>query len=436
MHKYVLSCGTCQIVKRKYHGRKAPLQPLPVENLFDRWHMDFVGPLTPSSEGGHMHILLVVDSFSRWCEAFPLQNQTASQVAKVLYREIFTRFGAPKSLVSDRGPQFMSALISQLCQIFSIKKHSTTPYHPQSNAACERFNSYMEAGIRAYIKDDQSNWPDILPGILMAYRMTPAMRSTAFSPYFLLFGKEMATPIDTQLLSSFSQAPDFQDRLQIVLEGLQTCREVAKENIKRHQEENKRYHDRRAREPQYEIGHKVLVSKENKPVGLSKKFCKLWNGPYYITDRRPNNTYKLCHCETRTPLKTFIHANRLKLYQDPTSSDVRNPPRQADSSIDEDTKKQMDNAQVKQKKGNQNSQVTCKQDREKPRVVEKIYRTTKYRGKQVYRVKYKDMKGTTWVYADDIPLKLRQEFSETRTQSGKKKKITHVQKNKNTKNHK
>ena len=50
-----------------------------------------------------------------------------------------------------------------------------------------------------------------------------------------------------------------------------------------------------------------------------------------------------------------------KLYQASTSSDVRNPPRQADSSIDEDTTKQMDNAQVKQKKGNQNSQVTCEQ---------------------------------------------------------------------------
>jgi transposase InsO family protein len=284
VHSYVSSCQTCQMAKRKYHGKKSPLQPLPVDNLFERWHIDFVGPFTPSPEG-HVYILLVVDSFSRWCEAFPVRSQTASEVAKVLYREIFTRFGAPRILVSDRGVQFMSALVSQLCKIFSVKKHSTTPYHPQSNAACERFNSYMEAGLRAYIKDDQSNWPDILPGILMAYRMTPAMRSTEFSPYFLLFGKEMSTPIDTQLLPNFSQAPDFQERLQVVLEGLQVSREVAKENIKRHQEENKKYHDRKAREPQYRIGQKVLVSRESKPVGLSRKLVKPWTGPYYITDK-------------------------------------------------------------------------------------------------------------------------------------------------------
>ena len=59
----------------------------------------------------------------------------------------------------------------------------------------ERMNSYVGQALRAYVKDDQLDWPHVLPGILMAYRMTPAMRSTEFSPYRLVFGREMVTAV-------------------------------------------------------------------------------------------------------------------------------------------------------------------------------------------------------------------------------------------------
>ena len=72
----------------------------------------------------------------------------------------------------------MSNLVAALCNLSAFKRHCTGAYHPQTNASCER--------MRAYVKDDQSDWPSKLPGILMAYRMTPAMRSTEFSPYFLV----------------------------------------------------------------------------------------------------------------------------------------------------------------------------------------------------------------------------------------------------------
>ena len=157
--------------------------------------MDFLGPLK-KADGGEQYILLIVDSFSRWCEAFALKDQKATTVAKVLYEQIFTRYGAPRELISDRGTQFMSKLVAALCTLFAVKCHCTNAYHPQTNSSCERMNSTIGQALRAYVKDDQSDWPDMLPGILIAYRMTPAMRSTECSPYFLVFGHEMLTPID------------------------------------------------------------------------------------------------------------------------------------------------------------------------------------------------------------------------------------------------
>jgi hypothetical protein len=70
-------------------------------------------------------VLLIVDSFFRWSEAFALKTQNASSIAKALYSEIFCRFGAPRVLLSDRGQAFMSKLVNALCEIFQVKRHYT-----------------------------------------------------------------------------------------------------------------------------------------------------------------------------------------------------------------------------------------------------------------------------------------------------------------------
>ena len=85
--RYVESCISCQRSKRSYLSTKAPLKPLPVVDIFVRWHIDIlhVGPLNKAQ--GYQYVLVMVDSFSRWCEAFPLQTQEATEVAEHIYRE-------------------------------------------------------------------------------------------------------------------------------------------------------------------------------------------------------------------------------------------------------------------------------------------------------------------------------------------------------------
>ena len=102
--------------------------------------MDILGPLTKTTEG-HKYILLVVDSFSKWPKAFPLRKQESSEIANVLFREIFCRCGAPYPIVSDREQNFMSKIVTAVCQIFQVTRHFTSSYHPQTNATCERMNS-------------------------------------------------------------------------------------------------------------------------------------------------------------------------------------------------------------------------------------------------------------------------------------------------------
>ena len=91
VYAHVQSCIACQKAKRHFHGQKAPLHPLPITDIFSTWHMDILGPITQTPQN-EKYILVVVDSFSKWCEAFPLKLKKLQKFADIIFREIFTRY--------------------------------------------------------------------------------------------------------------------------------------------------------------------------------------------------------------------------------------------------------------------------------------------------------------------------------------------------------
>ncbi|MES9884237.1 MAG: RNase H-like domain-containing protein, partial [Sedimenticola sp.] len=320
---YVKSCTQCQQAKRPVQPTKAPLHPLPSVATFERWHIDILGPLTKTSDN-YQYILLCVDSFSRFVEAFPLKTQEATEVADILYKDIICRYGAMTSLVSDRGTNFMSKVVSELCKVMDIKRLHTSPYHPQTNSTCERFNRTLAQSIRTYIDKEQQNWVQVLPGILMAYRKTESTHSTGYSPFELVFGQTMRAPVDVMFNPQSVQgrtsesASSYFNKLQ---HQLKVYNEVAKDNVKRSQEHYKEHYDRKAVEPNFNLGQRVWLHNSKIPVGKSAKLHIKWTGPYYICDIGPNHTYMLRHGETHKTIKTLIHANRLKLHCDPDIRD-------------------------------------------------------------------------------------------------------------------
>ena len=321
--QYQRTCLKCQQASH-HHPKPPPLNPLPVPELFQTWHMDFIGPLKTSS-CGKKWILLCVDSFSRWCEAFALPSSDAVTVAKVLYTEIFARYGAPRTLISDRGANFLSTLVRALCDIFNVKRSLTSPFHPMTNAACERMNSFINKSLRTYVKDDQTDWPLILPGIMLAYRSTPAMHSTHFSPYFLLFGQEYQSPLDRAINPNITTVtPQYREHLKTYLENIQVSREIAKENIERHQEYNKAYYDQKTAITDYKIGDFVWLLDPRTPVGYSRKLRVRWTGPYVICEIGLHGTYRLRHYHSHLVTPTLINAQRLKPARMHTESRLRN----------------------------------------------------------------------------------------------------------------
>ena len=125
-------------------------------DIFERWKVNIVGSL-PITREGNRYIVVAIDYFSRWPEARPLKAANADTVATFLYEEIICRFGAPRTLQSDRGMHFVNELIQRLTKRFKIRHSLSSPYHPQSNGLVERFNKTLCEEI-AKLAEEVDQW--------------------------------------------------------------------------------------------------------------------------------------------------------------------------------------------------------------------------------------------------------------------------------------
>ena len=121
--KWPRQCLDCQRAKVHRHTRSS-LDRLPVpEGRFRHVHVDLVGPLLPSD--GYTYLLTAVDRFPRWPEAFPLRSTDAARVAQAFNLGWVSRFGVPEVIISDRDPQFVSSLWSEMAKV--VRPPSTSP---------------------------------------------------------------------------------------------------------------------------------------------------------------------------------------------------------------------------------------------------------------------------------------------------------------------
>ena len=96
-----------------------PLVPLSTLAPFEKWGLDFVGPIAPSTCSGRKpYILVATDYAIKWAEAAATKIDDAATMAKFLYENIISRYGCPKELVTDRGTHFLNKTIEELTTRF------------------------------------------------------------------------------------------------------------------------------------------------------------------------------------------------------------------------------------------------------------------------------------------------------------------------------
>ena len=175
------------------------------------------------------------------------------------------------------------------------------------------FDKFILSSLRTYVRPDQLDWPTLLPGIMMAYRHTPATNSTEFSPFYILFNQTMRTPLDTEIDGQVSDVPvQYSFDLKSYIEGVHVSRNIAKQNVERHQKVSKTHHDQHSSDAEYAINDLVWIYNPEVQVGLSRKLRRMWLGPFRVSGIGPNHTYRLQNCETLEILTSLVNAGRLK----------------------------------------------------------------------------------------------------------------------------
>ena len=192
--KTILStCDICQRVKSGPCNMHAPLVPIPTNRVFERVHMDLMGPMANSH--GYKYILVIIDAFSRWIEAVPLTNKRAETVAWALLTTWICRYGWMDILHSDNGTEFVNQVMTNLCDWLGIIRTNTTAYHPQGNGMCERANRSLKQALTCLLMEYGTGWYKALPFALWSIR-SAIHRVTGYAPYQVLFAQHMRTPYD------------------------------------------------------------------------------------------------------------------------------------------------------------------------------------------------------------------------------------------------
>ena len=280
---FIQKCPQCQASKAVGPTGRAPLQMYQAGAPMDRLHLDVVGPF-PISTSGSKYILVIIDQFTRWVEAFAIPDQTAETTVQKLVFEFIARFGSPLEIHTDQGRNFESELFSQVCHLLEITKTRTTPYHPSSNGQVERFNRTLLQMIRCYVGKNQRDWDKYLPLLTAAYRSSPHA-CTGFTPNRMMLGREVYQPQDllfrvTHLDDNRAPPPEFVESLE---EKLEQTHELAREHLRVAQIKQKRQHDLRVKELSYEVGDLVYIKDSTKKKGLSPKLQAPWKGPLLVT---------------------------------------------------------------------------------------------------------------------------------------------------------
>jgi len=304
-------CVQCARHHRPSAKHQGPLQPFSPGEPWERLGIDITGP-HPTSAKGNRYILTAIDHFSKWVELYPMKNQEATTVARILFDNIICVHGCPLQILTDRGTNFESELFQQLCHLMKIDKVRTTAYQPSTNGQIERFHSTMHHMIAKWVIENQRNWDETLPAVAFAYR-TSENEATGFTPFYLQYGREARIPAD--LVYGDVRGPeetqgDFAaDRV----DHLRAAFHLAREHLHAAARRRKQHYDLRARPQKFSVGARVWCLNPRPYKARYRKWQSPYCGPFEITRQLGPVTFEIRRNGNSKPWT--VHIDKLKPYE-------------------------------------------------------------------------------------------------------------------------
>lgn len=302
----VRSCDSCQRSKQaqntKFGFLASDYATRPFQNVF----CDYIGPL-PRTKKGFKWLLVVIDSFSKYTVMLPSKNATAATTTNLLEKGLFSYFGHPNQLVTDRGGCFKSDHFKQFCMDLGIKHVKTSPYYPKPSHA-ERINKNIGVALRIFHSVRNDEWDQNLHLFQIAFN-SAKHNSTGTSPAELFLGYPLVTPLENHWnldnLIQTDNVGNLELKWQQAITNLHSAREKVRD----------RYNKDRLPNP-FRVNDRVMFRKvnlSNAAKNVSKKLQPLWSRQLIINRFTSPVTVEL-KCPKSGKIIRTAHISHLKKY--------------------------------------------------------------------------------------------------------------------------
>ncbi|GKB60436.1 reverse transcriptase domain-containing protein [Tanacetum coccineum] len=243
-----------------------------------------------------------------------LPTNDARVVVKFL-KSLFSRFGAPRAIISDRGTHFCNDKFARVMSKYGVTHRLSTPYHPQTSGQVEVTNRGLKRILERTVGENRASWSDKLDDALWAFR-TAYKTPIGCTPYKLVYGKACHLPVELEHKAYWAlKHANFDlktagDHRKLQLNELSELRDQAYENSLIYKEKTKKLHDSKIKNRIFNVGDQVLLFNSRLKI-FSGKLKSRWSGPFTITEVYPYGTAKLSHADGSN---FKVNCHRLKHY--------------------------------------------------------------------------------------------------------------------------
>ncbi|KAL0152983.1 hypothetical protein M9458_051712 [Cirrhinus mrigala] len=280
---YVTRVCNCLRSKRPNRVTRAPLTNITTTYPFELVSIDFLH--LEKCKGGYEYILVVMDHFTRFAQAYACRNKSAKTAAEKVFGDFVLKFGFPTKLHHDQGKEFDNRLFAKLQEYSGVQGSHTTPYHPQGNGQVERFNRTLLAMLRTLPETAKADWKTSLAKVVNAYNFT-RNETTGFAPYYLLFGRTPRLPIDIMFgVPAKDQSSSHHDYAESWRKRMMEAYNLASRVSNREKERGKTLYDKEVHGAELLPGNRVLV-RNFREKGGPGKLRPFWEEQVYVVTQR------------------------------------------------------------------------------------------------------------------------------------------------------
>ncbi|MCO5547027.1 hypothetical protein L7F22_000468 [Adiantum nelumboides] len=292
---FAKGCDECQRYKITQRKDRMLLHPIKVTQPFQKWDLNFVGPISPAARNTQSrYIIVATDYVTKWAEAKASRKADAITTAKFLFENIIARFECSFEIVSDNGTHFINEVIKELTSNFMISHHKSTPYYPQANGQAESTNKTLISVLTKIVEAHRTDWDLKLTSALWVYR-TAYNVAINCTPFKMVYGQEAVMPWEFVIPSLRVASQEGWDGNPLVerlyiLERLEEERQLTVYNALIKKDRRKKWFDRHLKNKDIKVRDKVLmygIRNEKKKLKYAGK------GPYRVCEITPQGTIRV-----------------------------------------------------------------------------------------------------------------------------------------------